>query len=138
MKGGDTMKKSTLKQLAVASIMTLALLFFAMPLLTQAQPLDFGINGDNSAENIGLGNRDLKDTVSQIIRIILSFLGILAVIIILWGGFVWMTALGDEGKVETAKKLIVAGIIGIVIILSAYAIATFVINNINNATTTGV
>lgn len=125
--------KTTMKKGIVAILMVMTLLIIATPLLAQATngTLDLGLN---DAADIGLGNTPLKDTINQVIKVLLSFLGILAVIIILWGGFIWMTALGDEGKVETAKKLIVAGIIGIVIILAAYAIAYFVISNIQTAT----
>jgi hypothetical protein len=64
----------------------------------------------------------------------MGLLGIVAVVIILLGGFKWMTAGGNEEKVAEAKKLIVSGIIGLVIIMSAYAIATFVVNSVINGT----
>ncbi|MFH0956085.1 MAG: hypothetical protein V1801_02650, partial [Candidatus Falkowbacteria bacterium] len=70
---------------------------------------------------------------AQVINIILGFLGIVAVIIILLGGFKWMTAGGNEDKVGEAKKLITAGIIGLVIILAAFAIATFVLTQLGAA-----
>jgi len=82
-----------------------------------------------------LGERDPRDIAASVIRVILGFLGIVAVIIILLGGFKWMTAGGNEDKVGEAKKLITAGIIGLVIILAAFAIATFVLNSLLSATT---
>lgn len=86
--------------------------------------------GKGFAGEAGLGTADLIDTISSIIRIALGFLGVIAVVIILLGGFKWMTSGGADTKVAEAKKLIFAGIIGLVIVLSAYAIATFVINSI--------
>ncbi len=83
----------------------------------------------------GLGTKDIRATIAGLISVIMGFLGIVAVIIILLGGFMWMTAGGNEEKVGKAKKLIVSGIIGLVIVLSAYAIATFVVGSIINATT---
>ena len=83
----------------------------------------------------GLGEAELVDTIAAIIRIALGFLGVIAVVIILLGGFKWMTAAGAEDKVKNAKQLIFSGIIGLVIILSAYAIASFVIDSIVAATT---
>lgn len=65
----------------------------------------------------------------------MSLLGIVAVVIVLIGGFTWMTAGGDEEKVGTAKKYIYSGVIGLAIILSAYAIANFVITQLVSATT---
>jgi len=91
-------------------------------------PEDFG-------EATGLGTGDLQDTIGYVIRAALGFLGIIAVVIILIGGFKWMTASGSEEKVQEAQKLIVAGIIGLAIILSAYAIASFVIEQLVEATT---
>ena len=82
----------------------------------------------------GLGSRDLKETITSVLNVLLGFLGIIAVIVILLGGFKWMTAGGNEDKVSEAKKLIGAGIVGLVIILAAYAIATYVINTISSAT----
>jgi hypothetical protein len=64
----------------------------------------------------------------------LGFLGIVAVVIILIGGFKWMTAGGNEDKTAEARKLITAGIIGLVIILSAFAIAKFVLDQLLSAT----
>ncbi len=90
---------------------------------------------DNIQTTTGLGDRDPRDIAASIIRIILGFLGIVAVIIILLGGFKWMTAGGNEDKVGEAKKLITAGIIGLVIIVAAFAIATFVLNSLMQATT---
>ena len=54
--------------------------------------------------------------------------------IILAGGFMWMTAGGNEDKVGKAKQLIFSGIIGLAIILAAFAIAKFVINSLVTAT----
>lgn len=88
----------------------------------------------NVQNEIGLGNRDPRAIVASVIRIILGFLGIVAVIIILLGGFKWMTAGGNEEKVGEARKLIIQGIIGLVIILAAFGIATFVINSLLSAT----
>ena len=67
------------------------------------------------------------------INIILGFLGIVAVVIILLGGFKWMTAGGNEDKVGEARKLITAGIIGLIIILASFAIASFVLTQLSAA-----
>ena len=84
--------------------------------------------------NIGTGTTDIRITIARIIRTAMSLLGIIAVLIILYGGFKWMTAAGSEEAVGDAKKIITAGIIGLIIILTAYAIASFVINSLVSAT----
>src|SRR6056297_239750 len=97
-----------------------------------AQALGTNDLGVNYASNTGLSNQDPRQTVANIINVILGFLGILAVILILVGGFKWMTAAGNEDKVAEAKKIIVAGIIGLVIVLAAWGIASFVLNALVN------
>ena len=92
------------------------------------------IAGTSSDSGIALGNKDFTETITSIINVVLSLLGIVAVVIILAGGFKWMTAGGNEEKVDEARKLIFAGIIGIAIILSAWAIARFVLENLGEAT----
>lgn len=76
---------------------------------------------------IGMGNRDPRIIIASVVQVILGFLGVLAVVLILYGGFRWMTAAGDSDKVDSAKKLLVNAVVGLLIILSAFAIATFVL-----------
>ena len=86
--------------------------------------------GNSFANASGLKSADLMTTIQSVIQTALGFLGIIAVIIILLGGFKWMTSGGADTKVKEARNLIFAGIIGLIIVLSAYAIATFVIGQI--------
>jgi len=93
-----------------------------------------GGSGSGINNTLGLGNKDPRMIAASVVKTALGFLGLIAVVIILLGGFKWMTAAGNEDKVEEARKLIIAGVIGMVIILSAYGLATFVINSLINAT----
>ncbi len=86
------------------------------------------------ASDAALGDQDLSTSISSIINVALGFLGVVAVVIILAGGFKWMTAGGNDDKVKSARKLLVAGLIGLIIVLAAYAIATFTIESIVTAT----
>ena len=81
----------------------------------------------------GFSSQDIKVTIQNIVRIIVGFLGIITVIIILAGGFKWMTSAGNEDKIGEAKKLISAGVVGLVVVLAAYAIANFVVNSLQTA-----
>ena len=81
----------------------------------------------------GLASQDLKLTIANIVRIVLGFLGILTVVFILYAGFLWMTSGGNEDKIDSAKKLISAAVVGLVIILASYAIASFVAGNLSKA-----
>ena len=81
----------------------------------------------------GFSSQDVKVTIQNIVRIIVGFLGIITIIIILAGGFKWMTSAGSEDKIGEAKKLISAGVIGLIVVLAAYSIATFVVNSLAGA-----
>lgn len=89
---------------------------------------------NNIESDIQLGKRDPREIAANVINIILGFLGIIAVILILAGGFKWMIASGNQDKVDEAKKLMAAGAIGLVIILASFGIARFVINALVSAT----
>ena len=102
--------------------------------------LDF-VDGTNpemsNEEGIKLGAKDPRAMVAQLINVVLTLLGIVAVIIVLLGGFKWMTAAGNEDKVAEAKKLLGAGVIGLVIILAAWGISRFVLSSLFKATGVG-
>ncbi len=93
---------------------------------------DFGIN-EVGAE-IALPTEDPRIVAARIIRVVLGFLGIVALVIVLYGGFVWMTAAGNEERITKAKKILVNGVIGLVIIIMAFSITSFVINKLLEAT----
>lgn len=80
-------------------------------------------------------NYDIRIMVARSIRVVLELLGLIALAIIIVAGFRWMTANGDEDKVTQAKKQLTNGVIGLIIILVAFAMATFVINQLQFITT---
>ena len=82
----------------------------------------------------GLGQTDPRAVAANIINIALGLLGIISVVIIVYAGFKWMTSMGNEEAIKSAKSTLIAATIGLVIILSAYIIANFVILNIYEAT----
>lgn len=109
-------------------------------LLSAPAALAQGTNGglDNFAVNTNLGTDvPIIETVANIINILLGFLGVIAVVIILYAGFRWMTAAGNEEAIGQAKKMMGAAVIGLVIVLTAYAIAAFVVGNLINETGAG-
>ena len=75
----------------------------------------------------GLGNEDPRTIIASVINVALGFLGIIAVLLILAGGFKWMTAAGNDEAISSAKNLMVAGVVGLIIVLSAFGIARFVV-----------
>ena len=107
------------------------LLIAALPLITSAQ-IDVGLN--QIQNSVGFQTRDLREVVGSIIKTVLGFLGVVAIIIVLIGGFKYMTAGGSEEKVGEARKWLISGVIGLAIVLAAYAITSFVIGSLMEAT----
>lgn len=108
------------------AFVTLGLALLAWP----AGAVDVGMD---YAAQVGLTSNDIRSTAVNVIQSLLGVLGILSLVIILYGGFRWMTSGGNEDGVTAAKKTIGAGIIGLAIILFAYAIVSFVFNVIGRA-----
>lgn len=129
------MKRLITINMAVFAMVAALALSVAMPVYAAANlwgddetkeaiKADISVGGDATPTEIAI----------KIINIMLGFLGLIAVVIILLGGFKWMTAGGSEDKVGEAKKLMVAGLIGLIIILSSWGLAIFVIDNLMTAT----
>jgi uncharacterized protein with PQ loop repeat len=82
--------------------------------------------------------QDLPTIIGNIINIVLGFIGILLLVYILYAGFLWMTAGGNEDKVKEAKTMIKNAIIGLVIVIAAFAISTFVLSSIIDSVNPGI
>ncbi|MFA4871485.1 MAG: hypothetical protein WC610_00260 [Patescibacteria group bacterium] len=117
------MQRSSITKILLVVFLVI-FLFLILPTTTWAQNLDLGLE---SARGIGLAETPLKVIIARIIQIVLGFLGILTVILIMYAGFIWMTAGGDEKKIETAKKILRDAIIGLIIILAAFIIVSFIL-----------
>ncbi len=102
------------------------LLLFAK--FSYAAELNLGLG--QVEQEIALPTSDIRVVIARIINVALGFLGIAVVLLILYGGFIWMTAGGDERKVETAKKIIINAIIGLVIVILSYAISSFILRKL--------
>ena len=119
---------------SVALLGGLALTASAQTQLAQAISSDYGLEATANAAGLPVGDLNPIDIAATIVNLVLGFLGVLLVILIVYAGFMWMTAAGNEDKISEAKKLMGAGVVGLVIILAAYAIAAFVINQLVEAT----
>jgi len=68
----------------------------------------------------------LQTKTGQIISVVLSFVGVLFLILMIYAGITWMTAQGNEQQVTKAKSLLINAVIGIIIVFAAYALVTFI------------
>jgi len=86
------------------------------------------------AAGIGTGAQELPTLIGRIIGVLLGVMGIILVIYIVMAGITYMTAGGDDTKVKKAKAMIQTSVVGIIIIVAAYSISSFVIAQIITAT----
>ncbi|MBI5467402.1 MAG: hypothetical protein HY975_04300 [Candidatus Kerfeldbacteria bacterium] len=117
-------------KLAKVALIAGSLGAMVMPLATHASTFSV----ESVGSQIGLGNADLKQTVINILNLALGLLALVAVVMIIIGGFTWLTAGGNEEKVDKAKKIISAAVIGLIIVLLAWAVVIFVARTTSNVT----
>ena len=129
------MKK--IKMLIAGAVVALAGLFMAAPAMAVDCPAG-SVNETATtyaqcnipAEEIKGEDGGLFKTIQTIINWVLAILGIIAVIMVILGGFTYMTSRGEAAKTKQAKDTILYGIIGLIIALLAFAIVNFVLANI--------
>lgn len=122
--------KYLLKKKNWQKFLFLALISFGLLAAGYALAQDYGMDAVSAGLDGSLGeaNQDPRETAGRIINFALGFLGIIALLVIIYAGFKWMTSGGDESKIAEAKKTLIAAVIGLVIILSSWGIATFLIS----------
>ena len=130
------MRNKILKHALVLGVLLMIMAPAFLLAATANAQADLGLN---YANNLGLANtdEDPRDAAVNIVKYLMTFLGIIAVVVILIGGFRWMTAAGNEDKIAAAKKTIIAGAIGLIVILAAFAIVTFVVQTTTNLINSG-
>ena len=96
---------------------------------------DGGLKETAESANIDLGVSGEGQNIFIIIRfviyVILSFVGVIFLILLIIGGYLWMTSLGNEQQLSRAKNIVRNSIIGLILVISAYAI-TRAINSLLN------
>ncbi|NCT48431.1 MAG: hypothetical protein GW763_10665 [Paraglaciecola sp.] len=120
------MKNLYIKATAWASTLPILLL----PVATFAQLSDAQTDLTSVGTAIGTDTTtiELPELIGNIISVLLSVLGIIFVVLVVYAGFLYLTAAGDDAKVKKAKTMLTQAVIGLVIIVAAYAIAAFVID----------
>ncbi|PLX25875.1 hypothetical protein C0580_01235 [Candidatus Parcubacteria bacterium] len=113
-------------------IIIFSLLF--LPKIASAQASGSDIWGTNALQNLNTGTKNINDTIAGVINVALGFLGTLAVAGIIFGGFKKMTAYGDAEKNKTGNNAMVAGAVGLAIVLAAYALSQFILLSLYNET----
>lgn len=110
-----------------------AVLAFASPVLAQTGVVNPNDGLTTFAEAAGFSSAPLPLIIARLIRTVIGFLGFLIVGYTIYGGFMYMTAGGDENRVKSAKRVLQNAVIGFVIAVSSFAIASFVITRVSDA-----
>jgi len=95
-----------------------------------------GSSYTGSSSGVGSGTQ-LASLIGTIISVALSLLGVIFLTLLVYAGYNYLIAAGDEAKVERAKQTITRSLIGLFIVLAAFAIAKFVVPALLCATGAG-
>lgn len=111
------------------------------PVMAEINPLDNSTyqQTTNQLDNFNTqagyaNNTTLESVIASIVQYLLSFLGVIFVILIIYAGFLWMTARGDSEQVAKSKQILIDAVIGLIIVLSSYIITTTILANLGQAT----
>lgn len=92
-----------------------------------------GMTATLVTEGQGTSEQRFAQTVGNIIGVFTGFLAVIALVIVIYAGFLWLTAGGNEEKVTKAKSLLKNGVIGFIILSLAYTITNFIIEQVISA-----
>lgn len=132
-----TSKKYMKNKIIIAFILTIiSSVFFILPPLSLAQDSSYGLNA--TANNIdafkgqtqSFKSDFLQTKTGLIISVVLSFVGALFLVLMIYAGILWMTAQGNDQQVTKAKGLLINAVVGMIIVFSAYALTTFLANQV--------
>lgn len=133
---------NSIKKLVIHSLLGVAMvigIFVFLPsgsLATSNAPDIMGqLNAGSQAAGYGTEAQDIRITVAKGIQMVLSLLGIVFLVLVVYAGFLIFTAAGNEENLSKAKKIIGYAVVGFIIILSAYSITSFVTSRILAETT---
>jgi len=98
----------------------------------------------NNLKSVALGSYDINtnentllNNVATIIQVVLGLLGTIFVILMIYAGILWMTAGGNDTQVKKAQNIIQRAVIGLIIVVLAYAITYFIFQNLPNGGESG-
>jgi len=118
---GDEKRITRAKACWTGAVIGLAIALAAPSFLTEILNI-LGKGQGSSVDTSGLTGPSLKTIVTNILNLLLSVVGIIAIISLVAGGGMYMTAYGDEKRIDTAKKIVTYSVIGIVVALGALVI----------------
>ena len=122
---------------AATALLMLCLIILLPPDTVMAeQYAGHGLGSTGGVSGLGELSTDLPTMIGRIINALLGLVGVVFLLLIIYAGFLWMTAGGNEEQVKKSRSLIINSVAGLAIVFAAYAITVFVINAV--APPTGV
>ena len=123
--------KNVFGKIKLGVLSVLALTFLLMPffVLAETMPKDskYGVTEVyNNTPSVSMGERDPQALVQTIVRSVLSFVGVVFFLLMVYAGFTWIKARDNSGEVDKAKDIIESALYGIIIVTMAYAISEFI------------
>jgi len=83
------------------------------------------------ASGVGLSsNANLPGTIGNIVKGLLTLIGVLFLVLLIYAGFLWMTDMGDGKKAQKAREIIKNSVIGLILVFISYGITLFVVNQL--------
>ncbi len=117
-----------MKKISYVYVITLLALAHAGTAYAQDSLQTSGTRLQGLGTRAGFSQADLPTVTGNVIGTALTLVGIIFLILMVYAGYLWMTARGDEGQVEKALGIVKTCIIGLVVVMSAYAITFLVLN----------
>lgn len=132
------MQKSSLtgRIVAKAAAVTGVVVTAAAPFVATAGGALANLSADLNRTATAAGvktEKGLPELVGSFIAAALGLLGVVLVVLVIYAGFIWMTAQGNDEKIKKAKGMITSAVIGMIIIFAAYAITNFVVASLGTA-----
>ncbi len=125
----------------IANATALTLSFLPFTVMAQKGIDRLQDEADATATGIGYQNvgtdTNIRDVIIKVINWVLGFLGIAAIVLVIYGGVLWMTSGGDNKRADKGKAVIKNAVIGLAIILAAYILVNFVISSLIKVTGSG-
>lgn len=120
-----------------------SIFILSLLLATPTFALNLGTGNNSLLDKAGKGagydvqgttKTTLSENIGIVVNMALSVMGVVFTVLMVYAGYLWMTARGNDDQIEKAKKIITASIIGLIITLGAFSITTFIIPRILEAT----
>jgi len=89
------------------------------------------------SENVARGSTDIRVAIGVVVGYGLGLVGVVFFILMLYAGINWMFAMGNTEKIDTAKSTMIMAALGLIVVLSAYAIAAFIFGALGATAATG-